>query len=200
MRKLILYGASGHAKVVIDILVQNGDSDFFLLDDNPELKELNGQIIYRPNDISIEQNDKFLISIGVNRIRKEVAKKANDQFFSAIHPSAIVNTTVTILDGTMIAAGAVINSDSIIGFHGIINTNSSIDHDCIIDSFVHVAPGATVCGGVSIGEGTFIGAGATILPNITIGKWATIGAGAVVTKNVPDNTTVVGIPAQQINP
>ena len=90
---------------------------------------------------------------------------------------------------------AAIQPGTIIGKHCIINTNVSVDHDCDISDFVHISPGATICGNVTIGELTWIGAGATIIHGISIGKNTIIGAGTVVIKNIPDNVLIVGNPA-----
>ncbi len=98
----------------------------------------------------------------------------------------------------MIMHGAVIQVDTKIGNHVLINTRASIDHDCVIDSYVHLAPGVVLCGRVTVGEGAFIGAGSVILPGIIVGKWAQVGAGSVVIQNVPDGATVVGNPARVI--
>ena len=95
-------------------------------------------------------------------------------------------------------AGSIVQASSIIGHHSILNTKSSIDHDCKIYDFVHISPGATLCGNVEIGTGTHVGAGATIIPNIKVGKWCIIGAGAVITKNIPDYSLVVGVPGKII--
>jgi acetyltransferase EpsM len=94
--------------------------------------------------------------------------------------------------------GVTVNSSTTIGAHCILNTNSSIDHDCILDNYVHISPNATLCGGISIGEGTHIGAGAVVIPGIKIGKWCTIGAGSVIINNIPDYSTVVGNPGKII--
>ena len=95
-------------------------------------------------------------------------------------------------------AGVVLQSGTKIGKHCIINTKASIDHDCIIDDFVHISPSVTLCGNIVVGEGTHVGAAATIIPNIKIGKWCVIGAGAVITKDVPDHSLVVGVPGKII--
>ena len=80
----------------------------------------------------------------------------------------------------------------------IINTGAQVDHDCAIANFVHIAPGATLCGNVAVGEGALIGAGAVILPGKRIGDWAIVGAGAVVTRDVPNFAVVAGNPAKVI--
>jgi acetyltransferase EpsM len=95
-------------------------------------------------------------------------------------------------------AGVTINSTVSIGKHCIINTNASVDHDCLLEDFVHVSPNATLCGGVRIGEGTHIGASAVVIPEIKIGQWVTVGAGSVVINDIPDYATVVGNPARII--
>lgn len=92
----------------------------------------------------------------------------------------------------MIMQNAVVQSSSKIGKHCIINTSASIDHDCLIEDFVHISPNSALCGNVKVGEGTWIGAGSTIIPGVKIGKWSIIGAGSVVTKDIPDYSLAVG--------
>lgn len=196
MNRLILYGASGHAKVIFDAIKLNDQKEVILVDDNPAVKSL-GELVVLSSGI-IEVNDRVLISIGNNKTRHILAERLGVNFFSVVHPNAVIAKSVEIGEGTFIAAGVVINPDTSIGQHVIINTSASIDHDCRINDFVHVAPNATLCGGILVGEGSLIGAGATVIPNLKIGKWSTIGAGAVVTSDVPDNTVVVGNPARII--
>jgi acetyltransferase EpsM len=95
-------------------------------------------------------------------------------------------------------AGVCINTNATIGKHCIINTSSTIDHDCKIEDFVHVAPSSSLAGGVEVGEGSFIGLGAFIIQGIKIGKWCVIGAGSVVIRDVPDFSVVAGVPAKFI--
>ena len=98
----------------------------------------------------------------------------------------------------MVMQGSVVQSCAHIGKHCIVNTGASVDHDCEVADFVHIAPHATVLGGVKIGEGSWIGAGAVVKQYVTIGRNCMIGAGAVVLENVPDGATVVGVPAKEI--
>ncbi|MCA6073410.1 acetyltransferase [Fulvivirga sedimenti] len=196
---MYLFGASGHAKVICDILDKSGISVKGFIEDDPEKKELWSVPVVGTTDAYNSEWQPCLISIGNNAIRKKIAERIRIRYERAIHPDAVIARTARIDEGTVVMAGVVINPDTSIGRHVILNTRCSIDHDCHIGDFVHVAPGSTLCGGITVGEGTMIGAGATILPNITIGKWAVIGGGAVVTKDVPDGVTVVGCPAKRTN-
>jgi len=192
---MILYGASGHAKVIIDICKKNNKEIVAIIDDNIEISSLLNQKVIQLKQLK-SIDDKFIISIGNNLTRKKIVNKIQSNFGIAIHPSTSIDKTVTIDVGTVVMAGSVINSSVKIGKHCIINTSSSIDHDCILENFVHISPNATLCGGIQIGEGSHVGAGAVIIPNIKIGKWCVIGAGAVVINDIPDGVTVVGNPAK----
>ena len=189
-----LYGASGHAKVIIDILKKSNQEIEMIFDDNENIKEILGRNVLSTKNIN---NTELIISIGNNKIRKDISKKLN-VFGKAIHPSSIIDSTVKIKEGTVVMAGVVINSSSVIGKHCIINTSSNIDHDCVLENYVHISPNATLCGSVTIGEGTHIGAGSVIIPEIKVGKWVIVGAGTVVLKDIPDNVTVVGNPSRII--
>lgn len=194
---MILFGASGHAKVIIDILEKSGEVIDFLIDANPELTSLLGYKVYTEDRVP-EHNQPVIISIGNNAIRKRIAHRLPDRFGTAIHPLSVVDERALIGKGTVVMANAVINSSVHIGDHCIINTSASVDHDCKIGSFVHISPGATLCGGISIGEGSQIGAGATVIPNLTIGKGVIVGAGAVIIRDIPDGAVVVGNPGRII--
>jgi acetyltransferase EpsM len=195
---MILFGASGHAKVIIDSLEKSGQQIEFLVDANPDIKELQGYEVIHESDYQSSSDDEVIVSIGHNKIRQQVTMDLKVSFGWAIHPTVVLADDVSIGAGTVLMAGAIINPSTEIGHHCIINTSASIDHDCILNDFVHISPNATLCGGITVGEGTHVGAGATIIPNLTIGKWVTIGAGAVVIENVPDGVTVVGNPAKVI--
>ncbi|MCD4794178.1 MAG: acetyltransferase [Bacteroidales bacterium] len=197
---MFLYGASGHAKVIIDILLKNNVLIGGLFDDNPQIEVFGKFKCFGSYNKNILNNDELIISIGNNSIRKKIVSKLKEEvsFGIAIDTSAIISSSVKIGKGTVIMPNVVINSDTFIGNHVIINTSASIDHECIISDYVHISPGSILCGNVSIGEASHIGAGATIIPNITIGNNVIIGAGSVVTKNIPDNYVAVGVPAKKI--
>jgi sugar O-acyltransferase (sialic acid O-acetyltransferase NeuD family) len=195
---MVLYGASGHAKVICSIL----ESDEILIkgifEDNLNVTKLDEYLTLGKYDANMLPLEKLIISIGDNRIRMIIASKIKHEFGSAIHKTALIDRITEIGKGTAVFHNAVIQRGTQIGAHVIINTNASIDHDCRIEDFVHISPNSTLCGNIKIGIGTQIGAGATLLPNITIGKWCKIGAGAVVTKDIPDYSVVVGVPGKII--
>jgi sugar O-acyltransferase (sialic acid O-acetyltransferase NeuD family) len=194
--KVYLYGASGHAKVVIDIARKAYYDIPFLIDDNPEVHELAGlQVIHSAEGLS-----PIIVTIGDCQARKRIVEKLGERdYLSVIHPSAIKADSVKLGHGTVVMAGAMLNPYASVGNHCIINTGASIDHDSIIHDFVHIAPHCTLCGGVEIGEGTWVGAGSTIIQGVHVGKECFIGAGAVVVKDIPDGSLCYGNPARVIN-
>ncbi len=205
--KVFIFGASGHAKVVIDIIEQQGVYEIvFLVDDAPALK---GESFFgypviggRADLLNMpERPDCGIVAIGRNSIRSTVASwlEANSfQLISAVHPTVSLGRGAIVGAGSVMMASAVVNSDTHIGRNVIVNTRASIDHDCVIGDNVHLAPGTTICGSVSIGCNSFICSGATVIPNLTIGKDTTVAAGATVIRDVPDNVTVAGVPASEI--
>jgi sugar O-acyltransferase (sialic acid O-acetyltransferase NeuD family) len=196
---MLLYGASGHGKVIISTLESQNEIIVGIFDDDLNKKSLDENKIIGKYDCNLFTNEKIIIAIGDNKIREKISTQITHHFGIAIHTSAIIDRLTSIDEGTVIFHNCVVQRGSKIGKHCIINTSSSIDHDCIIEDFVHISPNATLCGTIKIGKGSHIGAGATILPNLTIGKWCKIGAGAVVTKNIPDKSTVVGVPGKIIS-
>jgi len=183
-----LYGASGHAKVIIDILENQKKKIEFVYDDNENINELLGFPVLHTHDIE----SPIIISIGNNLIRKRIANVLKVDFGTAIHTSCLISSYSTIDAGSVIMHGAIVQSGVKIGKHCIVNTAATVDHDCILEDFVHISPNATLCGNVYVGEGTQIGAGSVVIPGIKIGKWCVIAAGSVVTKNLPDKVLAAG--------
>ncbi len=192
---MYLYGASGHAKVIKDILDANNIHIDALVDDNPNLQELLGMsVMHNPEKLS-----PFIISIGNNKIRKTIAERlAHAEFISAIHPSAMISPSVKIGVGTVVMQGAIIQADAKIGMHCIVNTGATVDHECMIEDFVHISPNVSLCGNVHVGEGTQIGVGSSVIPDIKIGRWSMIGAGSVVVNDIPDGVLAYGNPCRVI--
>ena len=197
--KFILIGGGGHARVVSSIIEAEETSQLeAVFDLKPKIKTLDGVSVYQKYSSDLFPDASAIIGIGDNRIRKQLAQTINHVFGVLIHPSASLDRLSSVGEGSVVMHRAVIQRGTRIGKHGIINTASSIDHDCVLGDFVHIAPNATLCGEVVIGDQTFIGAGAVVLPQIKIGKRVTVGAGSVVTKNIPDGATVVGNPGKII--
>jgi len=191
---MVIYGASGHGKVLNAIACSIGVKVVAFTDDNYKEKTYL-EIPVR----SLTDSDKIVIGIGDNATRKKVALTYKNQWHVALlHKTAIVSVTKDIGKGTVIMPGAIINETKFIGNHCIINTGVVVEHDCIIEDFVHISPNTTLSGDVTVGEGAHLGAGSVVIPGVTIGKWSIIGAGAVVIRDVPDYAVMVGNPARVI--
>jgi sugar O-acyltransferase (sialic acid O-acetyltransferase NeuD family) len=186
----IIIGASGHAKVIIEIIEAMNGRIKAIQDKNPAVTSLVGYPVH--TDMPLDA--LLIIAIGNNAIRKKIAIELQNEFATAIHPRANISTRSSVFPGTVIMAGATVNSETRIGRHCIVNTNASIDHDCVLEDFVHISPNASLAGNVSVGEGAHIGIGSTVIQGVNIGKWAIVGAGSVIIKDVPDYAVVVGVP------
>ncbi len=193
---MILFGASMHSEVILDLLFLNNLSVEKIVDDHPVNTELYGVPIVK-NDRNLK-GEKAIISIGNNGVRKIIAEKYQLEYISAFHPKSVISRFSSIGKGSVAMANCVVNAGAKVGDHCILNSGSIIEHDCEIEDYVHISPNATLAGNVKIGEGTHVGIGACIIPGITIGKWCIIGAGTVITKNIPDFSVVVGNPGRII--
>lgn len=199
-KKVMIIGASGHGKVIADIIHQSGDKVMGFLDDDPTKKEIHQiPVLGKIEDIQKYKNDFcFIIGIGDNQIRKEIAESNPAlNYYTAIHPTAVIGEGVRIGNGTAVMAGVVINVDADIGEHCIINTAAVIEHDCIIGDYTHVSPQACLCGNVHVGEECHIGAGVTVINNLSICLKCTIGIGAVVVSNIEKQGIYIGNPAKE---
>jgi sugar O-acyltransferase (sialic acid O-acetyltransferase NeuD family) len=190
---MILIGYSGHSYVINGILKSLGLKATGYCD-NEEKKYNPFSLKYFHKETSEAglkalTREDFFISIGDNRIRKNVYNNLairNLLPVNAIHATAVIDDSADIArHGVMIAANVTINALAKIGIGAICNTYSVIEHECRIGDFAHIGPGAVLCGNVSIGENSFVGAKSVIRENITIGKNVIIGAGSVVVRDVP---------------
>lgn len=196
--KLYLFGASGHCKVVIDILQSNKEVVTAILDDNPKTDLLLHIPVIQSGEFVFENGQELIVSIGDNAIRKKIVQRVGGDFHIAIHLKSIISAFSNIGEGTIVAAGAIINAAAIIGKHCIVNTAAIVEHDCLIADYVHLSPNVVLAGDVKVGEGSHVGIGATVIQGVKIGKWTTIGAGAVIINDVPDYAVVVGNPGKII--
>jgi UDP-N-acetylbacillosamine N-acetyltransferase len=206
-KKVVIWGASGHALVVVDILRLGGEFEIagFIDDLNPELQ---GQLFAGLPILGGAEQLTGLRDRGVThailafgnctaRLRLGALLRAEGfELASAVHPSAIVARGVEIGAGTVVAAGAVVNPAATIGENVIINTNSSVDHECRIADGAHICPGVSLAGRVTVGEAAWIGIGSTVIEGKTIGAGAVIGAGSVVLADIPPKVVAYGVPAK----
>ena len=200
MNRLIIIGAGGHGKAIADNALKNGYTDICFIDDDAVGTRLGFPIIGTSADIT-ELNDgktDFIIGIGNNAVRKEIAEKYSVNWVSLIHPSAQIATHVSIGKGTVVMAGAVINVCATVGSHCIINTHAVVEHDNVVEDYVHISPNAALGGTVRIGKETHIGIGATVINNIEICANCIVGAGAALVRDVQKNGTYIGVPAENI--
>ncbi|AWW31702.1 acetyltransferase [Echinicola strongylocentroti] len=190
---MYLYGASGHAKVVISNLESQGEMIHGLYDDDPSVKECLNYPVFRWGSI-LRTSIYVIVSIGDNSIRHQIVEKLRKEvlFGKAIHRWAMVSSHAEIAAGTVVMAGAVVQPGVRVGEHVIVNTSASIDHDCWIGDFAHIGPQAVLCGDVKIGKGALIGAGSTLVPGVRVGAGCVIGAGSTVLRNVADGEKVWG--------
>ena len=195
---MLLYGASGHARVVKDCVISSGGEVNAIFDDNPDLIQLDKVKVVGYYDTAYEPKLPVIISIGDNLIRKKIASKVQHTFGKGIHKAATVSPSSDVGEGTVAMPGAIVNAGSTVGKHCILNSNSVVEHDCDLGDFVHISPNVTLCAEVSVGEGTHIGAGSIVIPGKNIGKWCVIGAGAVIIQDIPDYSMVVGVPGKII--
>jgi sugar O-acyltransferase (sialic acid O-acetyltransferase NeuD family) len=210
---IIILGASGHARVCLDILQAQRWPVLGFFDDNPELEGTSIHDLPVLGNISAatemiqKRYIKTIIAIGDNYERKRIFSLLaeynkdsliNEYLINVIHPSAILSPKSTMEYGNFIAPGVIINTDTQLGSGIIINTGATIDHDNTIHDFAQISPGCNLAGNVTVEEGAFLGTGAVVLPGKTIGAYAIVGAGAVVIDDIPPYCTAVGVPARVI--
>ncbi len=202
MSKIIVYGAGGHAKVLLDIVERMGQYEILgLIDDGPELtgQEVFGHRVLGGREVLAEARalgaEAGIAAIGDNRLRGDVASRILDhglELLSAIHPSACISRGVHVGPGCAIMAHAVVNADASLGPNVIVNTGATVDHDCVIGDCVHLSPGVHLAGGVAVGPYSHLGTGVVVTPNVRIGSNVKVNAGAVVIRDIPDGVTVGG--------
>ncbi len=210
MSDIVLIGASGHAKVVIDIIEKEGRHRVAGLvgqDEEPGSSccgyRVLGKVEDLPDLVRARGIAAGIVAIGDNRRRSQVAAQVEEfvpgfRFVTAVHPSAQLARGVEVGRGSVIMAGAVANCDVRIGEFCILNTRASVDHDCLLEDYASLAPGATTGGSVRIGRFAAVCLGAAIIHGVNIGEHAVIGAGATVVSDIPGFVVAYGTPARVI--
>jgi acetyltransferase EpsM len=206
-KKVLVWGAGGHGKVVVDALLAGGEWEVVGILDEDEKKwatEVLGVKVFSLES-GVAEAAKGLdcegvaIAIGDNYARFEKFQKVRRAGLTpvnVVHPSAHVSRFVKLGEGVTILAGATINPGTTMEDNVCVNTSASVDHDNHLERSCHIFPNATLTGGVRIAEFAYVGSGAVIAPNLTVEKYSYVGAGAVVLANVAEGTVVFGVPAR----
>ena len=209
IKEIILWGGTGHAKVLRELVGHVGYRVTAVFDNNPDVAAPFPDVpIYygtegffkwkEARDIS---NVSCLVAIGGARGRDRLSIQSFLEGEGlrpaiAVHPTAFVAENASLAKGCQVLAQATVCAEAKVGEACIINTASSVDHECILGRGVHIGPGATLAGCVSVGDYSFVGSGAVVLPRVKIGSTVIVGAGAVVTRDVPDGKVAFGNPAK----
>ncbi len=189
-----IYGAGGHGRVVRDFF-QPFEMVVFV-DDESEKK-----VACSPEEIP--DGARVVIAIGDNQARQTASERLQNNRKNLIfpivqHPSALIPDRTRIGIGGMFCAGSIVIVGSIIGQFCIVNTSATVDHDCLLGDFVHIAPGVNLCGSVSVGDRTLVGVGTSVRPGITIGSDTIVGAGSVVVNDIPSGVMAHGNPCRVV--
>lgn len=201
-KSVVIIGASGHGKVIADIIVNSGDKVLGFLDDADDVqgkKIIGFPVLGKIADYDNYRDCEFVIAIGNPYIREKISNELPVKWYTAIHPTAVISSLdVEIGEGTVIMANAVVNPSARIGKHCIINTGAIVEHDNILEDYVHLSPNVTLAGIVKVGKSTHIGAGSCTKQVLNIASDCIIGAGSVIVKDITESGTYVGVPARKI--
>lgn len=201
-KSVVIIGASGHGKVIADIIVNSDDKVLGFLDDADDVqgkKIIGFPVLGKIADYDNYKDCEFVIAIGNPYVREKISNELPVKWYTAIHPTAVISSLdVEIGEGTVIMANAVVNPSAKIGKHCIINTGAIVEHDNILEDYVHLSPNVTLAGIVKVGKSTHIGAGSCTKQVLNIASNCVIGAGSVIVKDITESGTYVGVPARKI--
>ena len=207
---VVMIGAGGHARVLLDALARSGVAVAGLTDaDKAKHGKAVGGVKVLGDDQALAQHPPGSTML-VNAMGSTEAmtqrqavferlKGSGYRFLTVTHPSAVIAPDAVLEEGAQVMAGAIVQAGARIGPNSILNTGAQVDHDCEVGAHVHLAPGATLSGDVSVGAGSHIGTAAAVVQGVRIGKGCLVAAGAVVIEDVPDGARVAGVPARRID-
>lgn len=209
MNKLGIFGASGLAREVADIAEELGYQEIFFIDFSDGIEKISKRKIVSEDKIkSIQEHDiDYVIGIGEGNLRAKIFNRFPGlNYINLMHPSVTMGKSqgekIKMTKGNIFCAGSRFTNNIVIGNFNLFNLNTTIGHDCYIENFVTISPGANISGNVHIENAAYIGTGSTVLQGkslsekLIIGECSIVGAGAVVTKNIEKNKIVKGIPAK----
>lgn len=200
-KSVVIIGASGHGKVIADTVLKSGDKVVGFLDDGFEkgTQIVGFSVLGKTEDYKNYADCEFVIAIGDSYIREKIANELPVKWYTAIHPTAVISSIdVEIGEGTVVMANAVINSSAKIGKHCIINTGAIVEHDNVLEDYVHLSPNVVLSGIVKVGKSTHIGAGSCTKQVLNIASDCVFGAGSVIVKDITESGTYAGVPVRKI--
>jgi sugar O-acyltransferase (sialic acid O-acetyltransferase NeuD family) len=203
MDQILVFGAGGHAKVIIDIIEKQGRYKIAGIVDRGGADLLGYKYLGGDDAVAGLGVKRGIVAVGDNFVREKIVAKIaavvpDFEFVTAVHPSAQLARGVVLGAGSVVMAGACLNTDTRVGAHCIINTQSSLDHECAIADFASIAPGAILGGNVTVGAGSAVCLGAKIIHKVGVGTGSVVGAGAVVVEDVPAGVLAFGVPCRVI--
>lgn len=203
LKKIVVFGAGGHGKVVMDIAAQCGYEVLGFIDDDPGAARLGNAspVLGDRNWIRTASPSEVCCALGVglNEARREVAQFVSDcgmDVSTVVSPNAMISGSAHLGSGVVVMAGVVINAMAQIGDGAIINSGAVVEHDNRIGCYAHISPNASLGGNVDVGDFAHVGIGAIVLPSVRIGAGSILGAGSVATADIPDHVVAFGVPAR----
>lgn len=207
--KIVIFGTGGHARVVAEAVRLRGEHEIVGLvsADGRPVPFLPGIEVVASNDNFVSRLPALgargaIVALGSIETRKKLADLAAKHltFVTAVHPNAVISPSARLGPGTVVMAGVVVNAGTVVGSHCILNTGATVDHDCVLEDLVHIAPGCTICGHVTIGRETMLGAGTVVSDHVAIGERSFAIAGSVVTADIPSNSRYANRVATPLRP
>ena len=206
--RIAIAGAGGHARVAVDCLrLQKGVNLVLALFDDrwAEVHDVDGAPVLGPMDALLEAHDwrEVFVAIGDNATRQRIAERLiadRRTLVTIIHPHTALSPRAEVAEGTIAVAGSIANAGARVGRCVILNTLSSVGHDCVVEDYAQIAPGVNLGGGAVIERGAFLGIGAKVAPLVRVGAWSVVGAGSVVLGDLPPRSFCYGTPARVVRP